>query len=365
VQSQAYARHFGPTAKISETIFALLDEVTADPSLKLDVFAYDLDEPDVLKKLLALAGGGRVRVTLDDSAEHHSTKKSEPEEEFQAEFEKVATGEAGIERAKFSRFAHDKIMVVSGAAGPTKVLSGSTNFSVSGLYVNANHVLVFNDAATATKYGELFQQVWEDGVSEAKFVESAFSAEAFARPVRRRRGRSTSPPIPRRGRPRSSAGSPPASRPKARPRAPRRACSSRSWRCRGRARSTRRSRASGSATRSTMVDHFDFLDRLSSKGADPEQPPASKREAAVEAGWFLATSDAWSAPYFDPDDLHCVDRELFAAPLSYRDGRAAEDRFEAGQRLEAHPLDPSAHRNAPIPVSVSPITSAWTSAVPS
>jgi len=37
----------------------------------------------------------------------------------------------------------------------------------------------------------------------------------------------------------------------------------------------------------------------------------SKRDQAAKAGWFVSTSDKWVRPYFDPNDLHCVDRELF------------------------------------------------------
>ena len=42
------------------------------------------------------------------------------------------------------------------------------------------------------------------------------------------------------------------------------------------------------------------------------QPPAVKTTAAVEAQWFLRTDDTWAKPYFDPADLHTVDRKLFA-----------------------------------------------------
>jgi hypothetical protein len=38
---------------------------------------------------------------------------------------------------------------------------------------------------------------------------------------------------------------------------------------------------------------------------------ASKQQQAAAAGWFLSTSNQWTAPYFDSNDLHCVDRELF------------------------------------------------------
>lgn len=39
--------------------------------------------------------------------------------------------------------------------------------------------------------------------------------------------------------------------------------------------------------------------------------PASPHQAAVSAGMFLYTDDAWSLRYFDPNDLHCTERKLF------------------------------------------------------
>ena len=67
----------------------------------------------------------------------------------------------------------------------------------------------------------------------------------------------------------------------------------------------------------SLVDHYQFLDRLSSAtGSGPAAPktppPANKQQAAASAGWFLSTTDKWTHPYFDPEDLHCRDRELFA-----------------------------------------------------
>ena len=50
-----------------------------------------------------------------------------------------------MKRGKFGRYAHDKVFIVSNEGGPTKVMTGSTNFSVTGLYVNSNHVLIFDD----------------------------------------------------------------------------------------------------------------------------------------------------------------------------------------------------------------------------
>jgi hypothetical protein len=36
-----------------------------------------------------------------------------------------------------------------------------------------------------------------------------------------------------------------------------------------------------------------------------------KRAAASAAGWVLGTSNAWTDKYFNPDDLHFADPELF------------------------------------------------------
>jgi hypothetical protein len=67
-----------------------------------------------------------------------------------------------------------------------------------------------------------------------------------------------------------------------------------------------------------LIDHFNFLDSTA-KGPKGEgaaarnvPPPADKRSAARKAGWFLGTTDAWAAKYFDPNDLHCRDRVMFA-----------------------------------------------------
>jgi hypothetical protein len=36
-----------------------------------------------------------------------------------------------------------------------------------------------------------------------------------------------------------------------------------------------------------------------------------KQQAAVAHGMFLYTDDAWSLQYFDPNDLHFKEREVF------------------------------------------------------
>jgi hypothetical protein len=67
-----------------------------------------------------------------------------------------------------------------------------------------------------------------------------------------------------------------------------------------------------------LVDHFDFLDKMPKAGkgkangkAKTARLPASQQQSAMNAGWFLSTDDQWASKYFDPNDLHSVDRQLF------------------------------------------------------
>jgi phosphatidylserine/phosphatidylglycerophosphate/cardiolipin synthase-like enzyme len=163
-----------------EKIFALLDAVLADDQLRLDMFAYDLNEPDLLKRLLDLAKQGRIRIILDNAALHHSAPKPKPEDEFEALFVAAAMAPAEIRRGHFGRYAHDKVLIVSDAVGARTVLTGSTNFSVTGLYVNSNHVLVFTDKVIAAKYLELFEAVWAGEVKAAAYLRSPLAGETFS-----------------------------------------------------------------------------------------------------------------------------------------------------------------------------------------
>ncbi len=144
-----------------EKIFGILNEVLADKTLHLDMFAYDLNEPDVLQILLKLAGQGRIRLILDNATLHHDNTSSKPEDQLEALFTKAAKGNAAILRGKYNRFAHDKVLIVSDGGGPLKVLTGSTNFSVTGIYVNANHIIVFNDPKVAAAYSDVFEAVFK------------------------------------------------------------------------------------------------------------------------------------------------------------------------------------------------------------
>lgn len=215
-QSQAFVNHFGPKAPFRpkgkdllfdtkaaagknalgqsytfdqeyewsgftarDRVFEILDEVMGDKTLALDVFAYDLNEPDVMKGFLQLAKEGRIRIILDNATLHHGTGKAE--DAFETQFKKIAKNKNAIQRGKFGRFAHDKVLIVSDTKSKqaVKVLTGSTNFSVTGMYVNSNHVLVFDNPEVATLYSKVFAEAWTDKVSQ-KFSKSSLAKGPFA-----------------------------------------------------------------------------------------------------------------------------------------------------------------------------------------
>jgi len=136
-------------------VFDFLAETIADETRSLDVFAYDLDEPDVIKQLGQL--GSRLRLFLDDSSGHVTGKALEPKAHSW-----LAAQGAEIKVGHFQRFSHDKVLIQRQGGAALKVLSGSANFSVRGLYVQSNNVFVFDDPATAALYAQAFQQSWDD-----------------------------------------------------------------------------------------------------------------------------------------------------------------------------------------------------------
>ncbi|MGH1559094.1 phospholipase D-like domain-containing protein [Caulobacter segnis] len=152
-------------------VFDVLQEVLEDDSLTLDVFAYDLNEPDVINAFLEPGAQGRLRIILDDASLHHDAAAPPPEDEFEAMLKAAAPGRTICLRGNFDRFAHDKVFIVRTRADnkAVRVLTGSTNLSVTGLYVNSNHVLVFDDAGVAGLYAQKFDTVWRDEVKAEPF----------------------------------------------------------------------------------------------------------------------------------------------------------------------------------------------------
>jgi len=113
---------------------------------------YELNDPELEARLTAMKGNAHV--VLANGA--FSSKK--PDENADA---RAALKKAGVDlhdrMVGSGHFAHNKFAVICDANGKAqKVLTGSTNWSVTGLCTQANNGLIINDASVA----DCFLQQW-------------------------------------------------------------------------------------------------------------------------------------------------------------------------------------------------------------
>jgi len=148
-----------------DLVFGLLDEAVHDPTVTLDVFAYDFNEPDMLARLEAL--GPRLRIIIDDSSKKEKgvTKghgAADSAESTAADRLGVSAGTTRVKRTHFQGLQHHKVLIARRGGVAYKVIGGSTNFSFRGLYIQANNALLFDDPDVAGLYGRVFDAAFAD-----------------------------------------------------------------------------------------------------------------------------------------------------------------------------------------------------------
>lgn len=149
-----------------DLVFGFLDAALQDPKVSVDMFAYDFNEPDLLKKLEAF--GPRLRAIVDDSSGQdkngnitgHVTPDS-PESKAAARLT-ASAGAGHVTRTHFKNLQHNKVFIARRNGVPFKVLAGSTNFTYRGFYIQANNALVFEDKDIAGLYGKYFDFAFAD-----------------------------------------------------------------------------------------------------------------------------------------------------------------------------------------------------------
>ena len=140
-----------------DLLFGFLDQVVGDPSLTLDVMAYDLNEPDVVRRLEQI--GHRLRIVIDDSDGHARRGSAESRSATRL---RASAGRSRVKRTHWKGLQHHKVLIARRDGQPVKVLLGSTNLSFRGLYVQANNVLVFEGADAASLFGAVFDRAFTD-----------------------------------------------------------------------------------------------------------------------------------------------------------------------------------------------------------
>jgi phosphatidylserine/phosphatidylglycerophosphate/cardiolipin synthase-like enzyme len=156
-------------------ILDFLKEAIQDDSSSVDVFAYDFDEPDILRSLKKLET--RLRIFIDNSSSHTGLGALEPEV---VETLKESAGAEQVKLGHFRRYAHNKVFIQKKGGKAVRVLTGSANLSVRGLYVQANNVLLFDDPEVASLYEEAFNQAFYDPTAtQSQFDDSEIANQVF------------------------------------------------------------------------------------------------------------------------------------------------------------------------------------------
>jgi len=133
-------------------ILDMLDEAIADQTAQVRVIAYDLNEPQVVNRLVQL--GGRLRIIIDNSGDHATgSAENEAEEKLVS-----SAGPANVKRQKVLNLQHNKMIVVKGKK--KKIVCGSTNFSWRGFYVQANSAVVLQGKKAVDLFSAAFENYW-------------------------------------------------------------------------------------------------------------------------------------------------------------------------------------------------------------
>ena len=141
------------TTPTEDGLLALINNAT----VSIDVALYGLNRQSVVDALVAAHSGGvTVRVVGDDEAATGEYSSS-----YQA---LTSAGITVITDTSGSKIQHNKFLVVDGEV----VWTGSTNFTDTGLTLNANNSIVITDTTLAGIYTTEFGEMWAGNFHESK-----------------------------------------------------------------------------------------------------------------------------------------------------------------------------------------------------
>lgn len=139
-------------------ILELLDKAIADGQAKVCVIAYDLNEPEIVSRLVQLKK--RLTIIIDDSDSHGAEDSAESQAAAKL---RRSAGSSNVKRQHVGGLQHNKLIVVDGPGPDIKAaVCGSTNFSWRGLYVQANNALVVRGAHAIKPFLAAFEGYWTD-----------------------------------------------------------------------------------------------------------------------------------------------------------------------------------------------------------
>ncbi len=143
-----------------DLLFSFLKGAVNDPTIELDVLAYDLDEPEIVELFKQM--GSRLRIIIDNSIQKNKSgvKKGHG---LDSSDESRAAGmltSAQVKRTHFAGLQHHKVLIAKRNGVAFKAIAGSTNFSFRGIYIQANNLLVFDNPDVAALFSQVFDAVF-------------------------------------------------------------------------------------------------------------------------------------------------------------------------------------------------------------
>jgi phosphatidylserine/phosphatidylglycerophosphate/cardiolipin synthase-like enzyme len=143
-----------------QVILELLDEAIADPDAQVRVVAYDLNEPEVVDRLVQLKT--RVMVIVDDSGSHRAATSAESKA---AAILAQSTG-GQVKRQHMGSLQHNKTIAVSGPR-LNRALCGSTNLSWRGFFIQNNNAVIVTGKTAIKPFVDAFDAYWRsDAVAD-------------------------------------------------------------------------------------------------------------------------------------------------------------------------------------------------------
>lgn len=158
-------------------ILSLLEETRTNGG-QIYAALYELNDPELTDELLAL--GKRCNLILANGAFKSNTPPNNDENSaVRAKLDGKVTLFNRI--VKLGHFAHNKFVVFCDASGkPQKVLTGSTNWTYTGLCTQANNGIIIDDAGVASDYLDAWHRI-KDAENDypAAFVTGNSAAQTY------------------------------------------------------------------------------------------------------------------------------------------------------------------------------------------
>lgn len=142
-------------------ILKVLDDAIKDKTAKVSVIAYDLNEPEIVKRLKKLKK--RLRIIIDNSKDHGEVGSAENKAE---EMLRITAGNEQVIRQKMGSLQHNKTIIIDGDKFK-KVICGSANLSWRGIFVQNNNALILSGEKPVELFTEAFNNFWSVGIGNS------------------------------------------------------------------------------------------------------------------------------------------------------------------------------------------------------